>query len=47
MKPPLSYIRSKSTEFDWISSIEVSRRGKYTDSVLDLLPSLVSVARCT
>ena len=36
-KPP------KLAEFDWISSIGVSQRGKYAESVLDVMPSLVSV----
>ena len=45
MKPPLSYIRSKSAEFDWVSSEGESLRGKYTASVLDLLPSLDSASR--
>ena len=36
-------IRSKSAEFDWISSAGVSPRRKYTASVLDLLPLLTQL----
>ena len=48
MKPPLSHTRSKSANFDWLSSIWVHRRGNilYTASVLDLLPSKGAFKNC-